>query len=82
MPDEDYYESERTHVRRALAQLAARLERNEVKAVDAIELAFRIGCECERAETMHRACRDYSRAHDARIEAYRAIERGSVPPSR
>jgi hypothetical protein len=79
-PDEDH-DAELSLTRRALAKLAARLERGEVTPVHAVEYAFALGCESERAEAMHRACREYSRTHSAREAAYRAIAKGSTPPS-
>lgn len=80
MTIEDEAAHETKLVRRALAKLAARLERGEITAPHAIECAYALGCEVERAEAMHRACRDYHRTHQARETAYRAIGGGSDPP--
>jgi hypothetical protein len=78
-PDEAH-DHEITLVRRALATLIARLERGEVTPTHAVEYAFALGGETERAEAMHRACREYSRTHYAREDAYRRIGRGTSPP--
>lgn len=80
MTDADDVASEAALVQRALAKLVARLERGEVSPADAVTYAFALGCETERADAMHRACKDYARTHAAREAAYGAVARGSSPP--
>ena len=77
---DDEAEAEAALVRKALARLVVQVERAELKPERAILIAYAMGGETERAEAMHRACREWSRARAAREQAFKAIADGDSRP--
>lgn len=64
------------------ARLVAEVEGGGKTAREAVEAAFALGVECERLDTMHRACEEYSRARAAREQAFKERSSSVPPPPR
>jgi hypothetical protein len=63
------------------ARLASSVDCGEMSSREAVEAAFALGVECERLDTMHRACEEYSRARAARDSAFKERSKSNPPPA-
>lgn len=61
-----------------IARLCQAVEAGRLGCAAALWRAVALGAELERMEAMQRACEEYSRARQARIDAF-ALERGRTP---